>query len=45
MQNFQAWLKQPFSSSMSVAGWFWFFGLILAITVIWKLILIPIEEV
>lgn len=42
--NFMAWLKQPFSPTMSAFRWFLFFGLIIMISVAWKLVLIPIEE-
>lgn len=39
IQSFGGWLKQPFTSNMSAGGWFLFFGLILAISVAWTLIL------
>lgn len=37
--SFTSWAKQPFNSSMSAGGWFLFFGLIVAISVAWGLIL------
>lgn len=34
-----SWLKQPFSSGMGAGGWFLFFGLLIAISVAWGVIL------
>lgn len=34
-----SWAKQPFTANMSAGGWFLFFGLIIAISVAWGLIL------
>lgn len=39
MDSFQAWLAQPFSTNMSAAQWFLFFGLIMVIALLWHIIL------
>lgn len=39
IDNLRGWAKQPFTSSMTVGGWFLFFGLIVAISVAWGIIL------
>lgn len=45
MQEFKNWLKRPFSDDMSAAEWFYFFGLVIAISVAWSLILRTITNV
>lgn len=39
IDSLTTWAKQPFKSDMGVGGWFLFFGLIVAISVGWGLIL------
>jgi hypothetical protein len=33
--SFQSWLKQPFSADMDALHWFLFFGLLIAISILW----------
>jgi len=37
--DFKNWLAHPFSSDMSALHWFYFFGLLIAISAAWGLIL------
>ncbi len=39
MDKVNSWVKQPFSTTMGVGGWFAFFGLVAVITVAWGIIL------
>lgn len=39
MQNFKSWLAQPFRTDMSALDWFYFFGLLIVISVVWGIIL------
>lgn len=45
MQNFQDWINQPFSATMSAPKWFAFVGLLLAIMMIWGVVLRHLTEV
>ena len=42
--NLKAWYARPFTSDMDATHWFYFFGLLLVIGVLWRLILAHIEE-
>jgi hypothetical protein len=44
LQNFQDWLKQPFSANMDTLHWFLFFLLIIVIATFWRLVLNHILE-
>lgn len=35
VDEFRTWLKQPFSADMDAFHWFLFFGLIIAISILW----------
>jgi len=35
MDTFKTWLRQPFSADMDAFHWFLFFGLVIAISVLW----------
>jgi hypothetical protein len=35
MDEFRAWLKQPFSADMDAFHWFLFFGLLIAVSILW----------
>jgi hypothetical protein len=37
--NFKTWLAGPFSANMDAFHWFLFFGLLIAISILWKLVL------
>lgn len=39
LDRVKTWTKQPFNVDMSIGGWFAFFGLVMAISVAWALIL------
>lgn len=39
MDAFKAWLAQPFEADMDAWHWFLFFGLIIAISIGWGLVL------
>lgn len=39
IQAISDWSKAPFSSGMSVWGWFLFFGLLIVISILWSRIL------
>lgn len=38
------WLSHPFTTQMSVAGWFWFTGIILIIAFFWTRVLRHVVE-
>jgi hypothetical protein len=44
LTDFQKWWTSPFQAGMSVTGWFLFFGVIVVIAGMWKLIFIHIRE-
>lgn len=35
MQRFYDWMRQPFSADMDAFHWFLFFGLLIAISILW----------
>lgn len=37
--NFKAWLQSPFAEDMNAFHWFLFFGLLIAISTMWGLVL------
>ena len=37
--KFKTWLTKPFSVDMDALHWFYFFGLIIAISVLWGFVL------
>lgn len=37
--NFKGWLQSPYQEDMDALHWFYFFGLLIAIGVAWRLIL------
>lgn len=39
MDTFKAWWQQPFSADMDAVHWFLFFGLIVAISIVWGMAL------
>lgn len=39
IDSIKEWYNKPFSEDMDVVGWFYFFGLVIAISVLWGLIL------
>jgi hypothetical protein len=41
--EFQGWLTQPFSTTMSVKGWFAFVGLLICILFFWSYVMRTIE--
>lgn len=43
-QDFKTWLQHPFSTDMNALGWFKFFGLVIAINVIYVIILAHIRR-
>jgi hypothetical protein len=43
-EKFKGWYSQPFSTEMSATDWFFFFGLFIAISVLWGLILRQLKE-
>ena len=45
LNAFQEWLKKPFSSDQDALHWFLFFGLIIAISVLWGFVLKAIRSV
>jgi hypothetical protein len=38
-ENFKTWFAKPFSVDMSGFQWFLFFGLLIAISVLWSFVL------
>lgn len=45
MDTFKAWLRQPFSADMDAGHWFLFFGLLIAISILWGFALRTVAEV
>lgn len=45
MESFKAYLRQPFSADMDALHWFLFFGLLIAISVLWGFALRAVAEV
>lgn len=43
-ENIKNWYSQPFSDEMDATGWFLFFGLLIAISVLWTFILRHIAD-
>lgn len=41
--NVKSWYGQPFSEGMSATRWFLFFGLLIVIAGLWKIILSHLE--
>lgn len=39
LQDFKSWVASPFSSDMDALHWFYFFGLLIAISVLWSFVL------
>jgi hypothetical protein len=39
MDGIAAWLRQPFKAEGTAIDWFLFFGLLIVISVIWRIIL------
>lgn len=35
MDSFKSWLNQPFSADMDAFHWFLFFGLLIAVSILW----------
>lgn len=44
LEKFKDWWAKPYDDGMSVTGWFYFFGLIIVISVLWALVLREIKE-
>lgn len=42
--NFKDWLSQPYSDDMDAAHWFYWLGLIIVLSVLWRLILNHLKE-
>jgi hypothetical protein len=42
--QFQAWLKQPFTPTMSAAQWAAFMGLILIAVIFWRMVISALTE-
>lgn len=42
--GFKAWYAEPYQSDMSATKWFLFFGLILLILAVWKIIVWHLME-
>lgn len=38
-QNFKDWLGKPFAADMDAFHWFLFFGLLIAVSVLWSFVL------
>ena len=45
MDTFKAWMKQPFSADMDAFHWFLFFGLVIAISILWGFALRTVQVV
>lgn len=45
VDSFKAFLKQPFSADMDAFHWFLFFGLIIAISILWGFALRTVQVV
>jgi hypothetical protein len=42
--EFKSWAKQPFSADMDALHWFYFFGLLIVISVLWGLVLRALRD-
>lgn len=40
----KSWLQKPYSEDMTAFDWFLFFGLLIAISVLWRIILAHVLE-
>lgn len=45
MDSFKDWLRQPFAADMDAFHWFLFFGLLIAVSVLWGLALKTVASV
>ena len=45
MEEFKSWMRQPFSSDMDAFHWFLFFGLVIAISVLWGMALRTVANI
>lgn len=45
MDSFRAWLNQPFSADMDAFHWLLFFGLLIAISILWGFALRTVANV
>ena len=45
LDGLKAWWAKPYDDNMSISGWFLIFGLIIAISIAWALVLREIKEV
>lgn len=45
MDRFKQWLNQPFDAEMDAFHWFLFFGLLIAISILWGFALRAVAEV
>lgn len=45
LASFQAWLAQPFNSNMSATKWLAFAGLLIAISIFWRIVLSHLDEI
>lgn len=45
MDRFRNWLAQPFSTDMDALHWFLFFGLVIAISILWGFALRTVANV
>lgn len=43
-EDFKAWAQQPFSADMDALHWFYFFGLLIAISVLWGLVVRTLQS-
>jgi hypothetical protein len=44
MENFKQWLRQPYSTDMDAFHWFLFFGLMIAISILWGMSLRALQQ-
>lgn len=45
MEEFRAWLKRPYNEDMDALHWFLFFGLLIAISILWGMALRVVSEI
>lgn len=45
LEKLKDWYRKPFNSDMDATGWFLFFGLLIAISVLWGLVIREIKEI
>ncbi|MEB2597933.1 MULTISPECIES: hypothetical protein [Bacillati] len=45
MDEFKSWLRQPFSADMDAIHWFLFFGLLIAISILWGFALRTVSNI